>query len=83
MPVATVIHHGIDVDAIRRSRHHGGYAVFLGRVHPDKGVAAAARIARAAGVPLAIAAKMREPPEQQYFDAEVRPLLGGGDRVPR
>jgi glycosyltransferase involved in cell wall biosynthesis len=77
LPVATVIHHGIDVDAIRPSRHHGGYVVFLGRVHPDKGVAPAARIARAADVPLVIAAKMREPLERQYFDAEVRPLLGG------
>ena len=78
LPVATVIHHGIDVDAIRPSRHHRGYLVFLGRIHPDKGVASAARIARAAGVPLVIAAKMREPLEHQYFDAEVRPLLGCG-----
>jgi glycosyltransferase involved in cell wall biosynthesis len=78
LPVATVIHHGIDVDAISASRHHRGHLVFLGRVHPDKGVAAAARIARAAGMPLVIAAKMREPLEHEYFDAEVRPLLGWG-----
>ena len=78
LPIAAVIHHGIDVDAITASRHHGGYALFLGRMHPDKGVADAARIARAAGVPLVIAAKMREPIEHQYFDAEVRPLLGSG-----
>jgi glycosyltransferase involved in cell wall biosynthesis len=77
LPVAAVIHHGIDLDAIRASRHHGGYALFLGRMHPDKGVAVAARIAREAGVPLVIAAKMREPIERQYFEAEVRPLLGG------
>jgi glycosyltransferase involved in cell wall biosynthesis len=72
-----VIHHGIDLDAIRASHQHGGYALFLGRMHPDKGVANAARIARAADVPLVIAAKMREPVERQYFEAEVRPLLGG------
>jgi glycosyltransferase involved in cell wall biosynthesis len=77
LPVAAVIHHGIDLDAVCASRHHGGYALFLGRMHPDKGVATAARIARAAGVPLVIAAKMREPIEQQYFEGEVRPLLGG------
>ncbi len=77
LPVATVIHHGIDLDAVRASRQHGGYALFLGRMHPDKGVATAARIARAAGVPLVIAAKMQEPVERQYFEAEVRPLLGG------
>jgi len=78
LPVAAVIHHGLDLDAIRPSRHHRGYVLFLGRLHPDKGAATAARVARAAGVPLVIAAKMREPAERQYFDAEVRPLLGGG-----
>jgi glycosyltransferase involved in cell wall biosynthesis len=37
----------------------------------------AARIARAAGVPLKIAAKLREPAEHEYYDATVAPLLGG------
>jgi glycosyltransferase involved in cell wall biosynthesis len=44
---------------------------------PEKGVAGAARIARAAGIPLRIAAKMREPRELDYFHREVQPLLGG------
>jgi glycosyltransferase involved in cell wall biosynthesis len=43
---------------------------------PDKGVHRAARLARQAGVPLRIAAKIRTAREQEYFDAEVRPLLG-------
>jgi glycosyltransferase involved in cell wall biosynthesis len=43
---------------------------------PDKGVHVAARVARAAGVPLRIAAKMREPAELAYFEHEVAPLLG-------
>jgi glycosyltransferase involved in cell wall biosynthesis len=78
IPVAAVIHHAVDLDAITPSDRHDGYALFLGRMHPDKGVAVACRIARAAGVPLVVAAKMREPLEQQYFDDAVRPLLGDG-----
>ena len=78
IPVAEVIHHAIDTDAIEMSDGHAGYALFLGRMHPDKGVAAACRIARAAGVPLVVAAKMNEPLERQYFDDTVRPLLGNG-----
>ena len=44
---------------------------------PAKGIREAILIAREAGVPLRIAAKMREPLERQYFDECVRPLLGG------
>src|SRR3954467_13953097 len=44
-------------------------------MNPDKGPREAALIARAAGVPLKMAAKLREPAEQDYFDAAVAPLL--------
>src|SRR3954471_20809244 len=44
-------------------------------MNPDKGPREAALIARAAGVPLKMAAKLREPAEQDYFDAAVKPLL--------
>jgi glycosyltransferase involved in cell wall biosynthesis len=37
----------------------------------------AARAARRAGIPLRIAAKMREQAEHEYFSDTVRPLLGG------
>lgn len=77
-PIAAVIHHGIDVDAMPVGPGDGGYALFLGRMNADKGVHVAARVARAAGVPLRIAAKMAEPPEREYFRAEVEPLLGHG-----
>jgi glycosyltransferase involved in cell wall biosynthesis len=73
--IAAVIHHGIDVDAVPVGRGDGGYASFLGRMCPDKGPRQAALIARAAGVPLRMAAKIREPAERDYFDAAVRPLL--------
>lgn len=75
--VASVIHHGVDVERFPVGDGSGGYALFLGRMSPDKGVHIAARIAREANVPLKIAAKMREAPERAYFQAQVEPLLGG------
>jgi glycosyltransferase involved in cell wall biosynthesis len=74
--IAAVIHHGIDVAAVPEGRGRGGFASFLGRMSPDKGPREAVLIARSAGVPLRIAAKLREPAEQEYFEAEVKPLLG-------
>jgi glycosyltransferase involved in cell wall biosynthesis len=43
---------------------------------PEKGAAEAIEVARAAGVPLRMAAKCREPEEREYFEREVRPRLG-------
>lgn len=74
--IAAVIHHGIDVEAVPMGRGCGGFASFLGRMCPDKGPREAALIARAAGVPLKMAAKLRESAEREYFEAQVKPLLG-------
>jgi glycosyltransferase involved in cell wall biosynthesis len=78
VPVAAVIHHGLDVADVPVGDGRGGYFAYLGRFAPCKGAARAARLARAAGVPLRIAAKMWEPPEVDYFRTEVEPLLGDG-----
>jgi glycosyltransferase involved in cell wall biosynthesis len=75
--VAAVVHHGVDVADVPLGAGAGGYLAFLGRMVPEKGAHRAIRIARQAGWPLLIAAKMREPAERAYFDGEVRPLLGG------
>ncbi len=77
IPIAAVIHHGVDVDAFPVGPGGDGL-VFLGRMAESKGVHLAARAAREAGVPLRIAAKMREAPEYEYFERKVRPLLGDG-----
>ncbi|QGG95405.1 glycosyltransferase [Actinomarinicola tropica] len=45
---------------------------------PDKGVDTAIEVARRAGRPLLIAAKMWEPDEVRFHDEVVRPLLGDG-----
>lgn len=74
--VGRVIHHGLDPEEVTVGAGAGGYLLFLGRMHPDKGVDVAARVARAAGMPLRIAAKMREPAERAWFEAAVKPLLG-------
>ena len=73
-----VIHHGLDIERVPIGTGAGGYAAFLGRMSPAKGVHIAIDAARAAGVPLRIAAKMAEPAERAYFDAEVAPRLGDG-----
>ena len=75
--VAAVIHHGVDVDLFPMGAGSGGYLLFLGRMSPDKGVHRAIAVARAAGKPLMIAAKMWEPAERRYFVEEVEPRLGG------
>lgn len=80
VPIAAVIHHGVDVDAIPVGAGcgdgDGQYVVFLGRMSPDKGVVEAIEAVRAVGQRLVIAAKMAEPEERCFFDREVRPRLG-------
>jgi len=77
IPIAAVVHHGIDVEDFELGDGDGGYLAFLGRMVPEKGPHDAIRIARRLGVPLLLAAKMREAPEIAFFEAEVRHLLGG------
>lgn len=79
IPIAAVIHHGIDLDLYRSGSGYGGHLVFLGRMSPDKGAHRAVRIARQSGHRLMLAVKMREAAERAYFDDVVRPLLGFDD----
>jgi glycosyltransferase involved in cell wall biosynthesis len=70
------IHHGIPLDLFRPSYAPGSYLAFLGRLTADKGPEAAIRIARAAGTPLRIAAKLPRA-ETAYFRKNLEPLLEG------
>ena len=56
----------------------GEYLLFLGRMSADKGCHRAVEVAQGPGFPLKIAGKMREPAEQEYFEAHVAPHLGNG-----
>ena len=76
IPVAGVIHHGIDPLDFPMGTGKGDYVAFLGRMVPDKGVGQAVQLCRAAGVPLRIGAKMREQHEFEYFRKVVEPMLG-------
>ncbi len=75
--ISRVIHHGLDLDAFPFGSGDGGHLLFLGRMTADKGVREAALVAHESGFPLKIAAKCREPWELDYFEREIRPLLGG------
>jgi glycosyltransferase involved in cell wall biosynthesis len=67
------IHHGIELDRFSVGAGDGGYLLFLGRIHPDKGTAVAIDVARRAGLPLVIAGVVQD---QAYFDAEIAPHVG-------
>ncbi len=73
--VAT-IHHGIPADLHRPSFEQGSYLAFLGRISPEKRPDRAIRIARAAGIPLKIAAKV-DKVDEDYFRNDILPLLDG------
>lgn len=73
---ARVIHHGLDPAAFPPGPGDGGYVLFLGRMCADKGPDRAIRLARRAGLPLVITAKVRLPEERAFFADVVRPLLG-------
>jgi glycosyltransferase involved in cell wall biosynthesis len=74
--VATV-YHGIDLDALPFSATCGDALVAFGRIHPDKGTAAAIDIARRASRRLVIAGIVQDP---KYFHEQVEPHIDG-DRV--
>jgi glycosyltransferase involved in cell wall biosynthesis len=75
IPIARVIHHGLDAEDFPLGEGDGGYFLFLGRMSPEKGAHRAMEAAWKADVPLIMAAKMREPWEFEYFDTYVKPYL--------
>ncbi|MEW6269911.1 MAG: glycosyltransferase family 4 protein, partial [Thermodesulfobacteriota bacterium] len=71
--VATV-HHGLPCGLYGFDERAEGYLAFLGRISPEKGIDRAVEIARRAGVPLRIAAKV-DRADRAYFEAHVARLL--------
>jgi glycosyltransferase involved in cell wall biosynthesis len=67
-------HHGLPVDQLTFHSGRGKYLAFLGRIAPEKRPDLAIEIARRAGIPLKIAAKV-DVVDQEYFDSKIRPLL--------
>jgi glycosyltransferase involved in cell wall biosynthesis len=71
--VAT-IHHGIDMGQFELHREPGGYLLFFGRIHPDKGAVEAIEVARHAGIPLVMAGIIQD---EGYFEEGVEPHIDG------
>ncbi len=69
--VATV-YNGIDLSLYPLSKARGDDLVFLGRIHPDKGVHLAIEVARLSGLPLLIAGIIQD---RTYFREQVEPYL--------
>ena len=72
------VHHGLPTNLFRTSYGKGSYLAFLGRLTAEKGPEQAIRIARAAGMPLRIAAKIPRA-ETAYFKKCLEPQIDGED----
>ena len=71
------VHHGLPKEQYALSNKAGCYLAFLGRVSPEKGVPEAIEIAKRAGMPLKIAAKI-DKTDAEYFQTVIKPLLKDG-----
>jgi glycosyltransferase involved in cell wall biosynthesis len=70
------IENGVPVGQLAARHAKRGFALFLGRICPEKGVHLALQAAHRAGVSLIVAGELYPyEAHQRYFEAEVRPLL--------
>jgi glycosyltransferase involved in cell wall biosynthesis len=68
------VYHGLPAALYGLVDRDEGYLAFIGRISREKRVDRAIEIARQAGLPLRVAAKIDDA-DRAYFDAEVRPLF--------
>src|SRR6516164_6340607 len=68
------VHHGLPPGLYAGGCGDGGYLAFIGRICPEKRPDWAIEIARRAGMPLAIAAKV-DKVDRTYYKTRIRPLL--------
>src|SRR6202047_4766539 len=62
------VYNGIDLSLYPLRESRGGDLIFLGRIHPDKGVHLAIAVARMSGLPLLIAGIIQD---QAYFREQI------------
>jgi glycosyltransferase involved in cell wall biosynthesis len=74
---AGTIHHGLDLTRFQFHPEPGKYLAFLGRISFEKRPDLAIQIAKQAGVPLKIAAKVETGRDQEYFESMIRPHIDG------
>jgi glycosyltransferase involved in cell wall biosynthesis len=70
------VHNAVDVDSFPFRADKDEMLLFLGRLHPDKGVHLAIDAARSVGLPIVVAGKCSEPVELDYFRTHIQPRLG-------
>src|SRR5439155_25058547 len=66
------VYNGIDLALYPLQDSRGDDLIFLGRIHPDKGVHLAIEVARLSGLPLLIAGIIQD---ETYFREQVKPHL--------
>ena len=71
---AATVYHGLPPSLVPFQQGKDGYLAFLGRISPEKRPDRAIEIAKLAGIPLKIAAKV-DPADRLYFEEEIEPLL--------
>jgi glycosyltransferase involved in cell wall biosynthesis len=71
---AGTVHHGLAPERFAFSPEPGGDLAFLGRLSPEKQPDVAIEVAKRAGLPLRIAAKV-DAADREYFERVVAPLL--------
>lgn len=79
VPIAGVVHNGIAVDRYPVGLDRTDEIVFVGRANPEKGPEEAIEVARRTGRPLAMAIKVNEPDEHDYWNRVLEPGLEGLD----
>lgn len=74
-----VVYNGVDVEAISFNDDPEDFLIVVGRIVPNKGIADAIRVARAARERLIIVGDMTPyiPRSRPYFDEEVKPFIDG------
>ena len=78
LPWLANVPNALDFSIYPAQPRRGDYLLFLGRMSPEKGAHRAVAVAMQTGLPLKIAGKRREPPEQRYFHEFVQPHLRAG-----
>ena len=66
------VYNGIDLSLYPLQESQGDELIFLGRIHPDKGVHLAIEVSRLSGLPLLIAGIIQD---EEYFRERVKPHL--------
>jgi len=74
----TTIYHGLPGDMLHFNPDRGKYLAFLGRISPEKRPDIAIDVARRAGIPFKMAAKV-DVVDRDYFEAVIKPRLSPPD----